>query len=146
MITLGDILDYLRKDHPDVVGISPPEGNSRELSELSPSDLTLHFTDTATKAAKKAAKDALALIDFTKPIPSLYARYRESDFQKIKQGDMNDAVRKGVQALVADLMAAKILSPETIELFTPSKEKREDTPGGYFALIDEIKAKYPKDQ
>lgn len=138
---LNLLTDYLREKHPIVDGLSL----FRKSDDINADDLEIAFSRESSEEEQEAAKKTLSELNLKAPLPGFSSEYREAEYQQISQGDMNDAVRKGVQAIVNDLIAAKILSPATIELFTPSVEKREDTPGGYFARIDAIKEKYPKE-
>lgn len=70
-MTIGSLHKYLiSKGHSKVIGLSPPDGNQKPLSELTPREIRIDF-ENATPEEEKSARDLLNTLDFTQPLPGV---------------------------------------------------------------------------
>lgn len=55
-----------------------------------------------------------------------------------------DAVYKGLLILIPAFAKAGLLTPEEVEILTPNKDARPDTPAGWLGKVKDIKERFPK--
>lgn len=141
---LGYLLAYLKKQYPNVNGVSPPNGNKLSYSELKNSDIALHFEKEATPEEIEGAKKLLAETDLQN-VPGAYALKRQKAFDKeMLLGDQLDALSKGLAELLPIILEGAPVTQKTVKMFTPDKDAAPGTPAWWIGTSEDIKARYPK--
>lgn len=140
-----DILNHITNTHPEVNGVSPPDGNQLPIEQLDPATLELSFIAGTPKAKQGEIALFVSRLDLTN-IPGAYKSARQDEYrEKLAQGDLNDALFKGISALAQLLKDLGVTDQQLGDAgLLPDKTQPVDTPAGWLGTVADIKERNPK--